>query len=109
MVEIYRVIAVDPASLMIKSTSAPSYCLPSTVIYLSKDGLDDPFCDAILIAEIDENEPNIGEGGMLLYDIEFEYDGGEYVGVLKIPTSSNVKFYKFGEPAVGVISNISSL
>ena len=85
------------------SVTASSYCTPEARIWVTEEGIEDPTAVIIAIWHINTIEdlgqtrktPQIylpGEN-MMVHNIEFEYDGGQYIGCMSYLTSTknNIK------------------
>jgi hypothetical protein len=86
---VYRVVAVteeggdrnspqnNSSDNFVLSTTAPCYCTPWTAFWLSSDGIEMPNAECIII-EFENREDMDCESAI----VEFDYDGGRYVGTV---------------------------
>ncbi len=116
---IYRVMAVtssenDPYTrdfeIGVSAGAAGSYCLPSTVFYLSEEGFEDPKTSLIGLNLVSKREfINTGHRSVgAMFDIEFEWDGGKYVGRLVLEQNIMLPWLN-GQDCHARIVDISSL
>lgn len=89
-----------------RCTTSHTYCTPSSKIWITEEGLEDPDSDILIIVEL--HIPRSHD----LQKVEFEYDGGKYVGYLEtISNALPASLTHFPRSLLNlmVLENISSL